>query len=84
MTVGHPSSLWRVEVAHSHDPNPPPQTLTVSGWGWGIRVRGMGYHAPTPQAGRVTDSHGGEGGWGGDEGWGGGEGSTMPYMDLER
>jgi len=24
-------------------------------WG-GIRVRGMGYHAPTPQAGRVTDS----------------------------
>jgi hypothetical protein len=25
----------------------------------GIRVRGMGYHAPTPQAGRVTDSDGG-------------------------
>ncbi len=24
--------------------------------GWAIRVRGMGYHAPTPQAGRVTDS----------------------------
>jgi hypothetical protein len=27
---------------------------------WGRdRVRGMGYHAPTPQAGRVTDSDGG-------------------------
>jgi hypothetical protein len=44
----------------------------------------MGYHALTPQAGRVTDSHGGEGrGWGA-KGWGGGEGSTIPYMDLER
>ncbi len=54
-----------------------------------IGVRGMGYHAPTPQAGRVTDCHGerGEGGGGGgDEGWGLGEGGTMPpcYMDLER
>ncbi len=29
--------------------------------GGGIWVRGMGYHAPTPQAGRVTDSHEGEG-----------------------
>ncbi len=27
-------------------------------WG-GIRVRGMGYHAHTPQAGRVTDGDGG-------------------------
>ncbi len=25
-------------------------------WGGGVRVRGMGYHAPTPQAGRVTNS----------------------------
>jgi hypothetical protein len=25
------------------------------GGGW-VRVRGMGYHPPTPQAGRVTDS----------------------------
>ncbi len=45
--------------------------LTVSVWGGGIRVRGMGYHAPPPQAGRVTDSDGGgrvrvgEGGVGG-------------------
>jgi hypothetical protein len=32
--------------------------------GGGIRLRGVGYHAPTPQAGRVTDSHGGGGGMG--------------------
>jgi hypothetical protein len=45
----------------------------------------MGYHAPTPQAGRVTDSHGGKGEGGGMRaGVGGGEDSTMPYMDLER
>jgi hypothetical protein len=38
-----------------------PHPLTVSVWvgGGGIRVRGMGYHAPTPQAGRVTASDGG-------------------------
>jgi hypothetical protein len=36
-----------------------PHPLTVSVWGGGIRVRGMGYHAPTPQARRVTDSDGG-------------------------
>jgi hypothetical protein len=36
-----------------------PNPLTVSVWGGPIRVRGMGYHAPTPQAGRVTDSDGG-------------------------
>jgi hypothetical protein len=42
-------------------PHPRTSQLTVSGWGGGgrIRVRGMGYHAPTPQAGRVTDSDGG-------------------------
>jgi hypothetical protein len=44
----------------------------------------MGYHAPKPQAGRDTDSHGGKGEGGEDEGWGGGEGGTMPYMELER
>jgi hypothetical protein len=53
----------------SHTPPPPhtvliphPRTsqLTVSVWGGGrIRVTGMGYQAPTPQAGRVTDSDGG-------------------------
>ncbi len=52
------------------------------GGGGRIRVKGRGYHAPTPQAGRVTDS---------DRGGGGrvravGEGGTMPpcYLDLER
>ncbi len=53
-------------------------------WGGWIRVRGMSYHAPTPQAGRVTDSHGGGKGEGGEMREGGGGGSTMPYMDLER
>ncbi len=45
-----------------------PSWPSVFGGGGGIRVRGIGYHAPTPQAGRVTDSGRGEG-WG-DEGWG--------------
>jgi hypothetical protein len=58
----------------------------VLGGGGGVRVRGMGYHAPMPQAGRVTDSdRGGRVRAGGDdERWG--EGGTMPpsYLDLER
>ncbi len=56
-------------VAHTPDSNsppPPPNTdgqLGVRGWEMRtVRVRGMGYHAPTPQAGRVTDSDGGGGG----------------------
>jgi hypothetical protein len=36
-------------------PHPRTSQLTVSVWGGG-GVRGMGCHAPTPQAGRVTDS----------------------------
>jgi hypothetical protein len=40
----------------------------------------MGYPAPTPQAGRVTHSHGGK-----DEGWGGGKVvPCLTYMDLDR
>ncbi len=46
----------------------PQLTVNVGG---GLVSGGWAYHAPTPQAGRVTDSHGREG-------------STMPYMDLER
>ncbi len=39
-------------------PHPRTSQLTVSlgGEGGGVRVRGMDYHAPTPQAGKVTDS----------------------------
>jgi hypothetical protein len=37
-------------------PHPQTSQLTVSVGEGGVRVRGMGYHAPTPQAGRVTDS----------------------------
>jgi hypothetical protein len=73
----------------SHLSHPWTSQLTVNVWGGGgrIGVRGMGCPTPTPQAGRVTVSHGGgrvkvggmrAGGWG--------EGGTMPpcYMDLER
>jgi hypothetical protein len=37
-------------------PHPQTSQLTVSVWGGGVGVRGKGYHAPKPQAGRVTDS----------------------------
>ncbi len=42
----------------SHLPSKDSQ-LTASVWGGDYRVRGMGYHGPTPQAGKVTDSDGG-------------------------
>jgi hypothetical protein len=39
--------------------HPQPSRLTDSVWGEGIGVKGTDNHAPTPQAGRVTDSDGG-------------------------
>ncbi len=78
---------------HVSYPPPPPHTHThpqfsspiprLLGWPTGggrIGVRRRGDHAPTPQAGKVTDSHGGGGvrmgGWG--LGLRGGSTSTKP------
>ncbi len=55
--------MWGSLTTHTPPPPPPhsshPPSTDRQCLGGGIRVRGMGYHAPTPQAGRVTDSDGG-------------------------
>jgi hypothetical protein len=60
--------------------------IPLAGGGGRIGVRGMGYHAPTPQAGRVTDSDGGGRVRVRDGGKCQGGTTTMPpcYLDLER
>jgi hypothetical protein len=67
-TDGQLRSLWmgdencggELDLSHppTHSSHPPSTDCQCLGGG-GIRVRGMGYHPPTPQAGRVTDSDGG-------------------------
>ncbi len=68
MTDSDVGGRVRVEELNLSQPPPPPHTVLISypqnsqltvsvgGGGGGGWVRGLGYHAPTPRAGRVTDS----------------------------